>query len=76
LSKPSELQPMPWATPYRWAHPRHDRQFEPREEVMEMRKLMFALAIAAGLAAPMAVPAHATFCTTQCMGNMCTTICT
>lgn len=39
-----------------------------------MRKLMFALAIAAGLAAPMTANAGG-FCTTQCMAGMCTTIC-
>jgi hypothetical protein len=42
-----------------------------------MRKIVFALAIAAGLAAPLAVPAHAGMCTTICnpQGTFCTTTC-
>jgi hypothetical protein len=41
----------------------------------EMRKIVFALAILAGVAAPMVSANAQRFCTTQCMGNMCTTIC-
>jgi len=43
---------------------------------LRMRKFVFALAIAAGLAAPM-VPANAGMCTTLCnpQGTFCTTQC-
>jgi hypothetical protein len=40
-----------------------------------MRKLMFALLIAAGLAAPMAVPANAGYCISNCNPAGCNVFC-
>jgi hypothetical protein len=40
-----------------------------------MRKVILALAVLAATATSVSIANAGRFCTTQCMGNMCTTIC-